>query len=58
MFVPRSVGGRWVMLIVVAWLVWMMINHPGDAVDLFQAFFGAIGKAFSAAYQAYQESRN
>lgn len=58
MFVPRSTGGRWVLLIIVLWLIWMMINHPSDAVDLFQTIGSGIGQLFTAAYEAYKESRN
>lgn len=57
MFVPRSVGGRWVMLVVVLWLIWMMINHPSDAVDLFQTIGNGIGQLFTAAFEAYKQSK-
>lgn len=58
MFTPRSTGGKWVLLIVVLFLIWMTINHPSEAVVLFQDFFGAIGDLFSAVFTAYQEGRN
>lgn len=55
MFVPRSTGGRWVMMLVVAFLIWLAINHPSDAVDLFQAFFGGLGDLANAVYTAGKE---
>lgn len=57
MFVPRSTSGRWVMLIIGAWLIWMMINHPSDAIDLLQTIGSGIGNLFSTAYEAYTESK-
>jgi hypothetical protein len=58
MFIPKSTSGRWVMLLFVLWLVWMMVNHPSDAIDLFQAFFGFLGDLATTIYDAYKESRN
>jgi len=45
------------MLIIVAWLIWMMINHPSDAIDLLQTIGSGIGNLFSTAYEAYTESK-
>ena len=56
MFVPRSVAGRWVMLILVAWLIWMMITHPADAIDLIGGILSAIGELFTTGYEAYKEA--
>lgn len=58
MFAPRSTSGRWIMLLIIAWLIWLMINHPSEGIDLIQAFFGGIGDIFSAIFRAYQEARN
>jgi hypothetical protein len=57
MFVPKSTSGRWVMLVLVLWLIWMMINHPSDAIALLQAIGGAIVDLFSTMYEAYVNSR-
>lgn len=57
MFVPRSVGGRWVMLVIVLWFGWMLITHPSDAVDLLQTIGGLISDLFSTMYQAYVDSK-
>jgi hypothetical protein len=54
MFVPRSTSGRWIMLLIVAWLIWVLINHPSEGVEIIQGFFGAIGKLFGSIYDAYQ----
>lgn len=42
------------MLLIVAWLIWVLINHPSEGVEIIQGFFGAIGKLFGSIYDAYQ----
>lgn len=51
---PRSVGGRWMMLLIVIYLGWLTINHPSDAIALFQTIGHAFGQLFSAVYTASQ----
>lgn len=56
MFTPKTDSGKWIMLIVFLYLGWLTINHPAEAVNLFETIISGIGQLFNAVFTVSQSA--
>ena len=52
MFLPKSTGGRWLLLLFVIYLLWLAANQPGEAVEVLRSIAGMFSDLFQAIYDA------